>query len=187
MLHVDSVRRSGRSQVAMLAVLLVVGLAAAVVFSRYAIEQSRAKAEAAAQEAADAQLAAKQAADDAAILAKAESNKSLSFFDHDISLMDAKNKAINSNKDVLLYFTASWCGPCKSMKADVFPQDDVIAAINSKYVAVYIDIDKRPDDARTYAISAVPAYVITRKGEKLSQRKGYMEHAKFLDWLNESR
>ncbi len=172
-LLIDS-RRAGRSQVGMLAVALVIGLAAAVVIAM--------KFKKPAEEASPAEE------QPIAIAPTPVAPSDISYFDHDISLMNAKNKAINdNNKDVLLYFTATWCGPCKLMKSDVLPQPEVSDLIKSKYVAVYIDIDKRPEDARKFGINSVPAFVITRKGEELSRRKGFQMQQGFIEWLKEAR
>jgi thioredoxin-related protein len=73
------------------------------------------------------------------------------------------------------------------MKSDVLPQPEVRDAITSRYVPVYIDIDKRPEDARKYGISSIPAFVITRKGEELSRRGGFQQQQNFLEWLKETR
>ncbi|MFN5944030.1 MAG: thioredoxin family protein [Phycisphaerae bacterium] len=171
-------RRSGRSQVAMLAVALVIGLAAVLVIGNKLKKQP-------ASETIETEVSEAPVMPDPAVAAAAPD---ISYFDHDISLMDAKNKAINSNgKDVLLYFTATWCPPCKLMKSDVLPQSEVRDAITSRYVPVYIDIDKRPEDARKYGISSIPAFVITRKGEELSRRGGFQQQQNFVEWLKESR
>lgn len=171
-------RRAGRSQVAMLAVALLIGLAAVVVIRGKLKSQSQ-------SETIETPVSEAPVATDAAAAAAVHD---ISYFDHDISLMDAKNKAINSaNKDVLLYFTATWCPPCKLMKSDVLPQPEVRDAITSRYVAVYIDIDKRPEDARKYGVNSIPAFVITRKGDELSRRSGFQQQQNFLEWLNEKR
>ena len=53
----------------------------------------------------------------------------------------------------LKVFTASWCGPCKSLK-------NAIAATALSANLVFIDIDADPQLAKNYGIRGVPTLVL---------------------------
>jgi thioredoxin 1 len=61
---------------------------------------------------------------------------------------------------MMLAFTASWCGPCQRQKP-------LVAQICSAGVDVRIyDVDKNPEMARQYGITAVPTYILYVNGRK---------------------
>jgi protein disulfide-isomerase len=67
----------------------------------------------------------------------------------------AKQEAAAANKPLLVYFTATWCGPCQSMARDVWPQPQVATALGS-VIPVKIDVDEHPDVARSFDVNAIP-------------------------------
>lgn len=71
----------------------------------------------------------------------------------------ATAEAKAGNKPILAVFSAEWCGPCKMMAKEVYPKENVKAALKD-YVAVYVDGDKFPERAAKYEIEGYPTYVI---------------------------
>jgi uncharacterized protein YyaL (SSP411 family) len=50
---------------------------------------------------------------------------------------------------VMLYITAPWCEPCHLMERTTLADHEVVQAINSGFIPILVDADKRPDvDAR---------------------------------------
>ena len=56
------------------------------------------------------------------------------------------------------YFTATWCGPCKTFKPVV------IELIEDGYSIEIIDLDEQQDIAVKYRISSVPTMIIEENG-----------------------
>src|SRR5438270_6455711 len=75
----------------------------------------------------------------------------------------AREEARRAHKPVFLYLTASWCGPCQSLKSTLWADKDVEAALRG-YVPVEVDVDQHPDIAKAYLFTprnldgGIPAY-----------------------------
>jgi thiol-disulfide isomerase/thioredoxin len=62
-------------------------------------------------------------------------------------MAQAKTKAAAEHKNILLVFSASWCGPCRLFEA--FLRDPATGPIMDKYfVTARLDVGERPDDKR---------------------------------------
>jgi len=94
-------------------------------------------------------------------------------FENNLSWAQIKQKAKAENKYILVDCYATWCGPCKWMEQNVYPDDSVGNKINARFIAVKVQMDKTANDndqAKTwypiarqfeqqYAITAYPAYL----------------------------
>lgn len=81
-----------------------------------------------------------------------------------------QNEVIESDKPVLVDFTAVWCGPCKML-------DPVVKQLaqdwDGKVKVVKLDVDENPTLAMQYQVMGVPTLMLFKQG-KLSQRvSGY--------------
>jgi thiol:disulfide interchange protein len=98
-------------------------------------------------------------------------------------LAAARAEATKNAKPLLLYFTATWCGPCQRMKSETW-SDASVAARLQNYVPMKIDIDLDPATAQQYRVDGIPTFVLLdRTGKIDKQITGYMDPAQFLAWL----
>ena len=63
----------------------------------------------------------------------------------------------NAEKTVL-YFGASWCGPCQEFKKILHSPD--VAKLLVQYNNFYVDIDEHPDLRTEYGVKKIPTVVI---------------------------
>lgn len=98
----------------------------------------------------------------------------------------AQQQAVDSDKPIIIFFTAKWCSPCRIMKREVWADEQVMATVNKAFIPVTIDVDN-PDAAATlirYGVGATPTTVFTdSKGNVLQQKQGRIGKADFLELL----
>lgn len=82
----------------------------------------------------------------------------------------------------LLYFTASWCGPCKLMTRTTLADPAVTGAL-ADLAHVAVDIDEHADLAARYSVDAVPTFILISAAGEADRATGYRPTGEFLNWL----
>lgn len=97
------------------------------------------------------------------------------------NLDDAIVLANDLNVDILVVFSADWCGNCTKMKKDLQLNPDTI----DDMIICYINIDNNKSLAKKYRIRNIPDYRIIRKNQEVQKKVGYTDLTTFKDWLNQ--
>lgn len=95
----------------------------------------------------------------------------------------AISQSATNQKPVLLYFTATWCGPCKLMARTTLT-NELVQQTLSQFTRVAVDIDEHQELAGNRSVQAVPTFqVLTPNGELAATTTGYQDAETFVQWL----
>lgn len=67
---------------------------------------------------------------------------------------------------VLLDFTATWCGPCQTMKPTIHSLE------RAGYAVRVVDVDREPELANQFQVSTIPTYVLLVDGQEAARMRG---------------
>lgn len=113
-------------------------------------------------------------------------NKEASFktIDTADNLDDAKSKANDENKSIFVVFDSKTCYYCKLLKENTLNDANVMDKLDEKYVTTIVNIDKQPDIASAYNITATPIMLLLDSNGNEQQRlNGYMGPEELLEYL----
>jgi thioredoxin 1 len=111
-----------------------------------------------------------------------ESSKGIQFY------MGTWNEALaiarKENKIIFLDLSATWCGPCKSLKANTFTNAEVAEYYNANFINVELDGEKGDGAAlvRKYEVKGYPTLLfISPNGKTVKEALGYQDVNEFLE------
>ena len=86
----------------------------------------------------------------------------------------ALSAAKKSGKPVVMVFSAAWCGPCQTMKKEVYPSA-AVKAFHDKFVWAYLDIDdeRNASVAKKYGVDSIPHIeFLNAEGKEIDKQVG---------------
>lgn len=99
------------------------------------------------------------------------------------------NKALaeakKQKKLIFLDAYASWCGPCKLLKKNTFPDKEAGEYFNKNFINVAMDMEKGdgPALSEKYAVNAYPTLIITdAEGKIITYTQGYIKPKQLIDF-----
>lgn len=77
----------------------------------------------------------------------------------------------------ILYFTASWCGPCRTL-------GPIMESLNGQINYRKLDVDNEQDLAVKYKIRSVPTLVLVENGVEKNRIVGVQQSPEILKFYN---
>lgn len=102
---------------------------------------------------------------------------------------EALAKAKEEDKLIFLDAYATWCGPCKRMAKNVFPQAELSTVFNENFINYKMDMEKGvgPALAKKLKLEAYPTlYFLDANTDLVSKSIGYMNVDKLKAFANEN-
>ena len=65
----------------------------------------------------------------------------------------------------LLYFSAPWCGPCRTFKP-------IIESLQPEISITFYDVDNSPQEAAQYNVRSVPTVIVVQNGAEVGRLVG---------------
>jgi thiol:disulfide interchange protein len=112
-----------------------------------------------------------------------EAKKETGIAFHEGTWEEALQKAKAEGKPVFLDVYASWCGPCKMLKARTFTNEKVGEFYNAHFINVAVDGEKGEglELARKYKVRGYPTLLfIDSEGKVIAQTAGYRNPKQFI-------
>jgi thioredoxin 1 len=81
-------------------------------------------------------------------------------------------KAKKENKLIMFDAYTTWCGPCKILKSKVFPDKELGAYINSKFISIGVDMEagEGPALANMYPLEGYPTVFFLDANGKVKKK-----------------
>ncbi len=93
-----------------------------------------------------------------------------------LGIEKAMEKSVSENKLLFIDCYTTWCGPCRLMSRDVFPNDTVGAFFNENFVNIKVDMDSQEgvELGKKYNVTGYPTllFVDPRNGEVVNKLIG---------------
>ena len=88
------------------------------------------------------------------------------------------------HKPIFLSISATWCHWCHILDQESFAHPEVILQINSKFIPIRVDSDKRPDINNRYNMGGWPTIAILSEDAKIITGSTYIPTRQVLDMVS---
>ena len=100
-----------------------------------------------------------------------------------VTITDAEfeTEVLKANKPVLIYFWATWCGPCQLMSPLV---NSAATTYSDRLKVVKMEVDPNPVAVKQYQVEGVPAFRLLQGDKLLASTEGVISKDKLLSLLD---
>lgn len=92
---------------------------------------------------------------------------------------DDFNKIIESNKEVVVDFFATWCGPCRMLGPVIEELSNELKDIEF----LKVDVDEFPEIAQSFAVMNIPTIIVFKDNKQVNKHIGFLNKNQLKDLL----
>lgn len=96
-----------------------------------------------------------------------------------INKSNFQSEVMSGEKEVLLDFWASWCGPCRM----IAPIVEEIAQERTDIKVGKVNVDEQPELASQFGIMSIPTLIVIKDGKIINQSVGARSKEAILGML----
>jgi thiol:disulfide interchange protein len=104
-------------------------------------------------------------------------------FEEQITLQQGLDRAAKADRLVLVYASASWCGPCQTYKRTTLVDSTVVHWIRRYTEPVYLNIDRDQTTAERLGVSSIPVTILLKDGKEIARLTGAASADEFMRWV----
>jgi len=78
----------------------------------------------------------------------------------------------------ILYFSSTWCGPCKNFKP-------IMESVSNSIPVQFVDVDQNPTLAAQYNIRSIPTLVFLKDGQEINKKPGVLSESQVKEIWNQ--
>jgi thioredoxin len=87
---------------------------------------------------------------------------------------------VTSESNVIIDFTAKWCGPCKRMAPEYDATEAFVKTTGIDLIFAKVDVDDQEELAQEFGIKCMPTLVLIKNGTEVERSLGASDKAKLL-------
>lgn len=88
-----------------------------------------------------------------------------------------QSEVLESHMPVIVFFHASWCGACSSLKPTV---DELVFDLMGKAKVVKLSVDDSKDIARKYKVMSIPTLLLVKDGKEANRIVGVYSKSEII-------
>lgn len=92
-----------------------------------------------------------------------------------------ETEALKAETPVMVYFWASWCGPCRLVSPSV---EWIANTYSDRLKVIKMEVDPNPATVKKYHIEGVPALLLLKNGEVAQFHEGAISKQKLGDMID---
>ena len=97
-----------------------------------------------------------------------------------INSLEELDNVINTNPNLIVQFSATWCGPCKMVGLHI---NDTQEKLKDKVTIVKVDISNNPEEK--YDVRSIPAFAYIKNKSVIQQTTGVQTQKQMIDKVNQ--
>jgi thioredoxin 1 len=77
----------------------------------------------------------------------------------------------------IIYFSSTWCQPCKNFKP-------IMESVSNSIPVQFVDIDQNPTLAAQYNIRSIPTLIFLKDGQEVNKKPGVLSESQVKEIYN---